>query len=154
MKIRVLGAFGYSTNRTFLHRDESFLPTQHAVRASWNYRLDSCHATDDRTRVSYWMNRLQGHPESAPLVVTLNPGDDALPGQVIDNLTFYLALTAVIRFSFVAYEWWNDRIVITDKRVIPDFAREVLAEHLVRVDSKASREDLHAALSACEGRAL
>ena len=42
------------------------------------------------------------------------------PGQVIDNVTFYLALAALIRFSFVAYEWWNDRIVITDKRVMLD----------------------------------
>ena len=42
------------------------------------------------------------------------------PGQVIDNLTFYLALAAVIRFSVCAYEWWNDRIVITDKRVMLD----------------------------------
>ncbi|QIK66024.1 NAD(P)-binding protein [Nocardioides sp. HDW12B] len=85
---RVLGAFGYSTNRTFLHRDESFLPAQHAVRASWNYRLDSCDAVEDRTRVSYWMNRLQGHPGQAPLVVTLNPGDDALPGEVIAEMSY------------------------------------------------------------------
>ncbi len=85
---QVLGAFGYSTNRTFLHRDESFLPAQHAVRASWNYRLDSCDAVDDRTRVSYWMNRLQGHPESTPLVVTLNPDDAHLPGDVVAEMSY------------------------------------------------------------------
>ena len=39
-------------------------------------------------------------------------------GPVIDNLTFYLALAAVIRFSIRTYEWWNERIVITDKRVM------------------------------------
>ena len=85
---QTLGAFGYSTNRTFLHRDESFLPAQHAVRASWNYRLDSCDAVDDRTRVSYWMNRLQGHPESTPLVVTLNPDDAHLPGDVVAEMSY------------------------------------------------------------------
>jgi membrane protein YdbS with pleckstrin-like domain len=42
------------------------------------------------------------------------------PGQVVDNLTFYLALAAVIKFTISAYEWWNDRIVITDKRVMID----------------------------------
>ncbi len=42
------------------------------------------------------------------------------PGRVIDNLTFYLALAAVIRFTIGAYEWWNERIVITDKRVMLD----------------------------------
>lgn len=85
---RILGSFGYSTNRTFLHRDESFLPAQPAVRASWNYRLDSCHATDDRTRVSYWMNKLQGHPESDPLVVTLNPPEGHEPGKVIAEMEY------------------------------------------------------------------
>jgi hypothetical protein len=42
------------------------------------------------------------------------------PGQVIDNLTFYLALAAVLRFTMCAYEWWNERIVITDKRMMLD----------------------------------
>lgn len=37
-----------------------------------------------------------------------------------DNLTFYLALAAVLRFTVAAYEWWNERIVITDKRVMID----------------------------------
>jgi uncharacterized protein len=85
---RLLGAFGYSTNRTFLHRDERFLPEQYAVRASWNYRLEDCDAVEDRTRVSYWMNRLQGHPEDAPLVVTLNPDDDTLPAHVVAEMSY------------------------------------------------------------------
>lgn len=85
---RLLGAFGYSTNHTVLHRDESFLPSQPAVRASWNYQLDACDAVDDRTRVSYWMNRLQGHPEQDPLVVTLNPGPSRRPDETIAEMTY------------------------------------------------------------------
>jgi predicted NAD/FAD-binding protein len=69
----LLGAFGYSANVARLHRDESVLPRRRSGRASWNYRLEGCDTTADRSRVSYWMNRLQGHPESEPLVVTLNP---------------------------------------------------------------------------------
>ena len=84
----VLGAFGYSTNVAWLHRDESFLPARRVGRASWNYRLDGCGALDDRSRVSYWMNRLQGHPESAPLVVTLNPGDAPAPDSTIATMTY------------------------------------------------------------------
>ena len=84
---RVLGAFGYSSNRAYLHRDASFLPREERVRASWNYRLDACDAVEDRTRVSYWMNRLQGHPESDPLVVTLNP-DGARPRDVVAEATY------------------------------------------------------------------
>jgi uncharacterized membrane protein YdbT with pleckstrin-like domain len=41
-------------------------------------------------------------------------------GPVVDNVTFYLSLAAVIRFSVRTYEWWNERIVITDKRVMVD----------------------------------
>jgi uncharacterized protein len=85
---RVLGAFGYSTNHTLLHRDESFLPVRRQERASWNYRLESCDAVDDRTRVSYWMNRLQGQPERDPLVVTLNPDAATLPRDVVAEMSY------------------------------------------------------------------
>jgi predicted NAD/FAD-binding protein len=85
---RVLGSFGYSANRTLLHRDASFLPAEPRVRASWNYRLDACDAVDNRTRVSYWMNRLQGHPEQDPLVVTLNPDPRRPPRHVVAEMTY------------------------------------------------------------------
>jgi predicted NAD/FAD-binding protein len=85
---RVLGAFGYSTNHTLLHRDETFLPARRQERASWNYRLESCETVDDRTRVSYWMNRLQGHPEQEPLVVTLNPSAEQLPRAVVAEMSY------------------------------------------------------------------
>jgi uncharacterized protein len=71
----VLGAFGYSSNVAWLHRDPSVLPARREERASWNYRLHGCTTSADRSRVSYWMNRLQGHAEDDPLVVTLNPRD-------------------------------------------------------------------------------
>ncbi|MDT7551469.1 MAG: hypothetical protein QOI16_5 [Pseudonocardiales bacterium] len=42
-----------------------------------------------------------------------------LPGNVlIDNVTFYLALVAVVRFTVLTILWWIERIVITDKRVM------------------------------------
>lgn len=68
---RLLGAFGYSRNRALLHSDPALMPRRHAVWSSWNY------AADRRTRegpcVTYWMNRLQGIPETTPLYLTLNP---------------------------------------------------------------------------------
>jgi uncharacterized protein len=84
----VLGAFGYSRNATHLHRDESVLPARRAGRASWNYRLEGCRTVTDRSRVSYWMNLLQGHAESDPLVVTLNPGEGETPSDVIATMTY------------------------------------------------------------------
>ena len=84
----VLGAFGYSHNVTHLHRDETVLPARRTGRASWNYRLEGCRTVTDRSRVSYWMNLLQGHPESEPLVVTLNPGEGETPSDVIATMTY------------------------------------------------------------------
>ena len=39
-------------------------------------------------------------------------------GVLVDNVTFYLALVAVVRFTVLAILWWIERIVITDKRVM------------------------------------
>ena len=84
----LLGSFGYSTNVAWLHRDESLLPAKRNGRASWNYRLEGCDTMTDRSKVSYWMNRLQGHPESDPLVVTLNPDDTDTPRDAIAQMTY------------------------------------------------------------------
>ena len=84
----LLGSFGYSTNVAWLHRDDSVLPARRRGRAAWNYRLEGCETSADRSKVSYWMNRLQGHDEADPLVVTLNPDDRAAPGDVIAAMTY------------------------------------------------------------------
>jgi predicted NAD/FAD-binding protein len=86
----LLGSFGYSTNVARLHRDDAVLPRRRSGRASWNYRLDGCDTLADRSKVSYWMNRLQGHPEADPLVVTLNPDttEPTDPDLVIAEMTY------------------------------------------------------------------
>ena len=40
------------------------------------------------------------------------------PGVLVDNLTFYLSLVAVVRFTVLVILWWIERIVISDKRVM------------------------------------
>jgi predicted NAD/FAD-binding protein len=84
----VLGRFGYSSNMAWLHRDASFLPAHDRSRASWNYRLEDCDTLTDRTRVTYWMNRLQGHPEADPLLVTLNPDASTAPDDVVAMMSY------------------------------------------------------------------
>ncbi|GAY13255.1 PH domain-containing protein [Pseudonocardia sp. N23] len=37
---------------------------------------------------------------------------------IVDNLTFYLSLVALMRFTVLTMLWWIERIVITDKRVM------------------------------------
>jgi predicted NAD/FAD-binding protein len=85
---RVLGAFGYSLNHTVLHTDDSVLPTNRQVRASWNYRLDACQTTAANVQVSYDMNRLQGLTEPDQYVVTLNADDRIRADQVIASMDY------------------------------------------------------------------
>lgn len=83
----VLGAFAYSHNTTRLHRDAGVLSPRRRERASWNFRLSRCGEQSDDVQVSYWMNRLQGHPEDHPVVVTLN--DAAIdPDDVVAAVTY------------------------------------------------------------------
>jgi predicted NAD/FAD-binding protein len=74
---RVLGAFRYSTNRTVLHRDRSFLPRH--VHAAWNYVADA-----GAVSVTYSMTRLQGL--EGDYFVTLNPRRE--PRDKLHEVTF------------------------------------------------------------------
>lgn len=79
---RVLGAIRYSTNRTVLHTDRSFLPRREAAHASWNYVADP---DTSRVAVTYSMSRLQGLPDR-PYLVTLEPRRE--PTGVLATATF------------------------------------------------------------------
>jgi uncharacterized protein len=87
-EVSTLKAFGYSSNRTTLHRDASLLPAAVRARASWNYRMGSCSAADGAPAVSYWMNRLQGLPASTDYLVTLNDADRIDPQSVVATMDY------------------------------------------------------------------
>jgi uncharacterized membrane protein YdbT with pleckstrin-like domain len=66
---------------------------------------------------------------TALFVLAMVVVEEYLPnGVVADNLTFYLALVAVVRFTVLALLWWNERIVITDKRLMWD--RGIITQNL------------------------
>ena len=81
-EVTTLKQFGYSTNVTVLHTDDSVLPHARGARASWNYRMASCDKPDQPTVVTYWMNRLHGLQSSQEFLVTLNDRDRIAPGSV------------------------------------------------------------------------
>ena len=70
---RLLGAFQYTDNDTYLHTDERLMPKRRRVWSSWNYIDDGAADAGKQLTLSYWMNRLQTIDESHPLFVTLNP---------------------------------------------------------------------------------
>jgi predicted NAD/FAD-binding protein len=84
---RVLGAFTYSRNETWLHSDDSLLPVARGARASWNYLKPACGGSE-KVLVSYDMNRLMGLGGPRPYVVTLNATDRVDPSTVHATMTY------------------------------------------------------------------
>lgn len=83
--------------------DEYLLPTERRVirvRQHWAYMWKHVTQTALFLLVMVLIQRLVQHT------------------VLLDNLTFYLALVAVLRFTILTILWWIERIVITDKRVM------------------------------------
>ncbi|WP_028923629.1 PH domain-containing protein [Pseudonocardia acaciae] len=83
--------------------DEYILPTERRV-----------------IRVRQHWSVLLGHMTSTALVLgALVAIDTYAPSSlVLDNLTWYAGLVAVVRLTIIVALWWVERIVITDKRVM------------------------------------
>jgi predicted NAD/FAD-binding protein len=82
-----LGRFRYSTNDTWLHSDERFLPEEPYARASWNCDLADCRDPGSPLSVTYDLNRLQGHRPGRALLCTLNPLA-AVAGRPIARMSY------------------------------------------------------------------
>lgn len=70
---RLLSCFRYSRNRAILHRDDRLMPRRRRLWSSWNYMSDMPPHSGATCAVTYWMNRLQPLPVTAPVFVSLNP---------------------------------------------------------------------------------
>ncbi|HYD98645.1 MAG TPA: FAD-dependent oxidoreductase [Alphaproteobacteria bacterium] len=79
----VLSAFRYKANRAVLHTDPRLMPKRRAVWASWSYMAYGNDGDRHSVSLTYWMNRLQGIPDSEPLFVSLNPLVEPRPETVI-----------------------------------------------------------------------
>jgi uncharacterized membrane protein YdbT with pleckstrin-like domain len=93
--------------------DEYLLPTERRVirvRQHW---------------AAVWLNVTQ----TALFVLLMVVVERYLPDSVlVDNLTFYLALVAVLRYTVITLLWWTERIVVTDKRVM--LSRGIITHNL------------------------
>ena len=85
---RILKAIPYRPNRVILHRDANLMPKRRKVWSSWNYLRSSNDTGESDVAVSYWMNKLQGIPDSLPLFVTLNPDREPDPALVFDEFSY------------------------------------------------------------------
>lgn len=67
----------------------------------------------------HWAVMSEPLTETALFLLLVVALERYLPDNVlVDNVTFYLALVAVLRFTVLTIQWWIERIVITDKRVM------------------------------------
>ena len=84
---RLLAAFHYRDNEAILHSDPGLMPERERIWSSWNYMSNSGEPAP-RLSVTYWMNRLQGIPDSLPLFLTLNPLSEPRSGLVHRRLRY------------------------------------------------------------------
>ncbi|MDT7643645.1 MAG: hypothetical protein QOC75_645, partial [Pseudonocardiales bacterium] len=67
----------------------------------------------------HWALLVKDILESALAMALLMAVDAYLPSsQVIDTLTWYAGLVVTLRLTILVLDWWIERIVITDKRVM------------------------------------
>ena len=86
---RLLGAWRYACNATYLHADPSFMPSNRRAWASWNYVEPAERRDDAAVPVTYWMNRLQGFKASRPYFVTLNPATPPAADRAIARFDYH-----------------------------------------------------------------
>jgi predicted NAD/FAD-binding protein len=79
-----LGSIRYQPNTAVLHCDPGQMPRRKAAWSSWSYR-----SQEGDIGVTYWMNKLQGIPESDPLFVTLNPSKPIPKDAIYDEVEFH-----------------------------------------------------------------
>lgn len=84
----LLGAIRYTKNLAVLHSDDSLMPKRKGAWSSWNYLTSDNSQDNHRPCVTYWMNRLQNIPPSAPLFVTLNPDRQIDEVKVYDTFEY------------------------------------------------------------------
>ncbi|MFZ6656375.1 NAD(P)/FAD-dependent oxidoreductase [Undibacterium sp. TJN19] len=82
----LLSAVTYQPNRAVLHTDASFLPVNKKAWSAWNYQSES--GNEARVCVHYLINQLQPLPFQTPVIVTLNPIEEASPESVIASFDY------------------------------------------------------------------
>jgi predicted NAD/FAD-binding protein len=79
----ILNKFTYVSNRAFLHTDENLMPSRKKAWSSWNSITK-----DNRTCITYWLNKLQNLKTSKNYFLTLNPVAEVEENKVIKQEKF------------------------------------------------------------------
>jgi predicted NAD/FAD-binding protein len=85
---RLLGAWRYSINRTYLHTDTRWMPPNQRAWSSWNFIRVARSGTGDPITLTYDMNRLQRLDTRNRYLVTLNPSEPIDEASIIARMTY------------------------------------------------------------------
>lgn len=85
---RLLGAWRYSRNRTVLHTDPAWMPSNPRAWASWNVLRARRAPENAPVTLTYHMNRLQRLQTRTPYLVTLNPFRAVADEKIIAEMTY------------------------------------------------------------------
>jgi predicted NAD/FAD-binding protein len=83
---QVLGQFGFQSNDTVLHTDESVMPRRRRAWAAWNYHIPK--RSQERVALTYNMNILQGIRAPAQFCVSLNHTEAIRPDKIIQRFQY------------------------------------------------------------------
>ena len=79
----ILGKFKYVSNNAFLHTDQNFMPERKQAWSSWNSITDQ-----NKTCVTYWLNKLQNLKSEKNYFLTLNPIEEIKNNHIIKTIKF------------------------------------------------------------------
>ena len=80
---RILGKFNYVSNSAILHSDDKIMPKRKIAWSSWNST-----SKEDKTCITYWLNKLQNLRTDKNYFLTLNPIYEIENKHVIKKLNF------------------------------------------------------------------
>jgi uncharacterized protein len=79
----ILNKFTYVSNKAFLHTDEKLMPLRKKAWSSWNSITK-----DNKTCVTYWLNKLQNLKTDKNYFLTLNPVEEIDQNKIIHQEKF------------------------------------------------------------------
>ena len=82
-ELRILEKFKYVSNDAFLHKDQKLMPKNKKAWSSWNSITK-----DNKTCVTYWLNKLQNLKCNENYFLTLNPVIEINEKDIIKKVNF------------------------------------------------------------------
>jgi uncharacterized protein len=82
----ILKNFKYRANTAFIHFDESVMPKNKKAWCAWNSSMDS--ANNEKTAVTYWINKLQNLKIDRDIFLTINPFKEIPTDKIFKKVAF------------------------------------------------------------------